>query len=217
MLQHLSTHKNMSGTSMKIFSLFLIAVIFILSCSYNDTISDPPLADNSDILQPLAVGNYWEYDILTDSEYFGTIKKTITSSKTITYNGTEIILFTLLSISSPHPESLLEYKFVADNFIYDATLTPEGTISEAWSVLPYRYNGEISFSADYVSYEVSRDFLNYRDKKTEVIKFVNDASSQATYYKLGVGLLQEVGLPVFDSENNQVIESKLLLKDYHIE
>ncbi len=202
---------------MKIFSLFLIAVIFILSCSYNDTISDPPQPESSDILQPLEVGNYWEYDILTDSEYFGTIKKTITSSKTITYNGTEIKLFTILSISSTHPDSLLEYKFVADNFIYDATLTPAGTISEAWKVLPYSYNGEISFSTDYVSYKLSRVLLNYKDKETEVIEFVSDGSSEATYYKLGVGLLQEVGLPVFDSENKQMIESILLLKDYHIE
>ncbi len=194
--------------------LFFLSIIAFYGCQ--DATTDPNREPSlypfeTDIIQPLSVGNYWVYDYIIKDSVHSTLKVSITDSTTKTYNGNTVTVFTIQGENLDNPElNSSEGIFVVDNTTYHTQDLQLDTIVECRSCLAYRYIGE-------VTKEYMEEEYNFDGKDVIAIKSYmdKDKAEYPQYYVLGIGMV-ESQLSTFDEETQEINIMTTKLVDYNI-
>ncbi len=191
--------------------LSLVLMLFLVSCSDDEDSTTGPITknDTANIIQPFAVGNYWVYQSIMPTGVKNA-RTEIIAKEEMTYKGEKVTLYKVYQ--ETNTQSLVSKTFVYDDFCYVSNNTSGNEITDATKTFIYRYTGQkqVEFNGSMLTASMGKRV--FKGKEIDVLKLENAAQGLTLYFKLGLGMIEEI--QSFPSMN---LEVSVNLTDYNIE
>ncbi len=192
--------------------LSLVLMLFLAACNDDEESPTGPVKSSEDeknIIQPFAVGNYWVYQSIMPTGVKNA-RSEITEAKEMIYKGEKVTLYSMYQEAGA--SSQVSKTFVYDDFCYVSNNTSGNEITNATKTFIYRYTGQkqVEFNGSMLTASMGKRV--FKGKEIDVLKLENTAQGLTLYFKLGLGMIEEI--QYFPSMNLDVTVN---LTDYNIE
>ncbi len=191
--------------------LSLALMLFLVSCNDDEESATGPVTgkDTGNIIQPFAVGNYWVYQSIMPTGVKNA-RTEIIAEEEMTYKGEKVTLYKVYQ--ETNSQSLVSKTFVYNDFCYVSNNISGNEITDATKTFIYRYTGQKQVEFNGSMLTASMDKRVFKGKEIDVLKLENTAQGLTLYFKLGLGMIEEI--QSFPSMNLDVTVN---LTDYNIE